>query len=403
MARLSNTSFELNNIGSWDCNQFHGTVAPVTSSTQKHSGTYSMYCNCSNDYAIGDLPIDNTGVGVIYARMYIYVTAFPTGSTCGVLQIGTAQSLKTLGSIYLNSNGKFGLAYWNGGTYTYATASSATVSLNTWHYIELKVDGSGTNTQVVTGKLDGVQFDTKTGTGTLAANQIINVRFGVAVGYPDPNQTCSLYIDDVAINDANGSYQNSWPGPGTIERYTPSAAGDVNTFATQTGGASGSSNNFTRVSEITPDDATTYNGSSTLNQQDMFKVSGKTLPNNAVINCVTVGGVFRNSVADATAAFKFQIEKKPSGTIASSASKSPNSASWAENDAVSSATYNYPLVLYKDPDGLPWTPLTISTMQIGYILSTSPATSGYEVDISTVWAYVDYHTSSTTGNMLEVI
>jgi hypothetical protein len=292
MSRLVNTSFALNSVGIWDCQQTHGTVAPVASSTVAHSGTYSMYCNSSNDYNIGQLTIDNNGVGAIYARCYIYVTSFPTSHTCGVLAIGSGVSPRTLGSIYLDSTGKFGLAYFNGATYTYKTPASATISLNTWHYIELYADGSSANTQVLQARLDGTQFDSQTGTATLAANKITNCWFGIAVGFPDPNQTAQLYIDDVAINNTSGTSQNSWPGAGFMERYTPNATGDSNSFATQTGGTAGSGNNFTRVNELTPDTLTTFNGSTTLNQQDLFKVTGKVLPNNAVINCVTVGGAF---------------------------------------------------------------------------------------------------------------
>jgi hypothetical protein len=84
--------------------------------------------------------------------------------------------------------------------------------------------------------------------------------------------TGDWFFDDLAINDNTGSFQNSYPGEGKIIHLKPNAAGDSNGFSVQVGGTVGSSNNYTRVNEVTPDDATSYKRFSSIKPLKIFLI-----------------------------------------------------------------------------------------------------------------------------------
>ena len=66
----------------------------------------------------------------------------------------------------------------------------------------------------------------------------------------------------------------------------------------------------------------------------------------------------------------------------------PNSTTWKTN--ATTTTLGYPITAYTDPDGAAWTNTTLDSMQIGYKLTTAPGTAGRRIDVTTIWAYVDY-------------
>ena len=146
-------------------------------------------------------------------------------------------------------------------------------------------------------------------------------------------------------------------------------------------------NNYTRVDEVTPDDATSYNASDTANASDLFTVGSNSIASNAAINLVQVGAVFANiTTADTTTALKLQIEQTSGGTIYKSNAIVPDSTTWV-TDSPAGTTVNYPVTLAVDPTGAGWTTTTLGSMQIGYLLSTAGT---HSIGVSTLWAYVDY-------------
>ena len=53
--------------------------------------------------------------------------------------------------------------------------------------------------------------------------------------------------------------------------------------------------------------------------------------------------------------------------------------------------------LYNDPDNNPWTPATIASMQIGYLMHVINTRA---IAVSTVWALVDYSLPSNSSGFL---
>jgi hypothetical protein len=99
--------------------------------------------------------------------------------------------------------------------------------------------------------LDGTSFS---GTAQVSnINGFSRIRMGAVTA-----GTMDIHIDDVAVNDTTGTVQTGLPGAG--QRRAPAArlCGRQQPVG-HDGGTAGAANNWGRVSETTPDDATTYN------------------------------------------------------------------------------------------------------------------------------------------------
>lgn len=405
MGRLATIGFELDTLTSGveiTTHGFTGSVLSSLSQTHVHGGAWAQSWAATSQRGTDDYQF-STGSGTVFAQGWFYFTGNPNGN-CTLLEFGSAAA--SLGGIYMNSSGQLGTVYFVGSTATYDTTVTTTMSQNTWHYLEVGLVATGTNAQTIVTRLDGVQISSKSGTATFAANGITIVVWGVFClsadnGGAGTGTISTFYFDDLVVNDNTGSFQNTWPGGTTLVRVLPSGAGDSNTFATQVGGTAGSANNYTRVDEVTPDNATSYNASNTLAVSDLFVVGSSSIASGSTINVVQVGGVVANITGvDTTTAMEFQAERASGGTIATSSPIVPDATTWATNGK--SAPHNYPLTLYQDPTSTNWTTATIASMQIGYKISTIHTDA---IGITSVWAYVDYtpSTLATNGNMFLVM
>lgn len=386
MARLYQSGFELNSTAS-DMEWTTVSRATVTTSNAR-TGTYSGNLSSAGaGAAFFQYQFDSSNVQrVLYLRAYMYLTSWPNSSSTTIMVFESASGTRKLSIQAGASNGKFKL--YNEEDGSQVGSDSSTLSLNTYYRFELKIDTTTLASTAVEAKIDGTTF--ASGTIDLASG----VSFFRLGSYGGDSGLTGLYYDDIALNDGTGSFQNSYPGSGKVIHLRPSAAGDSNGFLAQIGGTVGSANNYTRVNEVTPDDATSYNGSALLNAEDLFNADDSGIGSSDSVNVVAVGVRMADLVAtDSTAAFKVELEKTASGTKSQSAAIAPNSTAWLTNSAASPR--NYPLVTYQDPDAADWAKTTLDSMQIGYIQT---ATNVRTIAVSTLWASVDY-TPSTTLNV----
>jgi len=377
-ARLWMSGFELNSAT--DGVEFTSNSAPVAiSTTNVRSGTYAGRITAGAGFWRQVVATSNqTTVG--YISVCVYVVAAPNATTQFVRWSTTGNVSQ--GNISMLTNRTLVLLKTDG---TQIGSASAAVALNTWTCVELANDAS-TSPGTLTGRIqqDGAGSWTTFATGN-NSNQGAWAR--ALIGNVTGAQTTNdMYFDDWKVNDSSGSNQTSFPDNGKIIALRPSAAGDSNGFLTQVGGTAGAANNFTRVNEVTPDDATSYNGSAVLSAEDLFNMDNSGLQTYDTINVVAMGVRMADLVsADATAAFKIELEKTGSGTKSQSGTLIPNSTTWLTNAATDPK--NYPLVTYTDPDGAAWTSTTLDSMQTGYIQT---ATNVQTIAVSTAWTYVDY-------------
>lgn len=392
MARLWQSGFELNSSTEWT----NIASSPSIQSTVVRSGTYSgRITSLSSGAAKGFLHQYFSGVtnGPYYARFYFRVDTLPSAANqffC--LSPNTTLAQPGQPAFRLTSSGT--VQMFNNGSQV--GSDSSALSTGVWYQMEMFADKTpAAGSEILTGRIDGVTFATSSSLSIPSSTASIVVGGNLA---SEAQTQGDWYFDDVAINDTTGSFQNSWPGEGKIMHLKPNATGDSNGFTVGVGGVAGQANNYTRVQEVTPDNATTYNGSSTLNAEDLFNCEDSGLNGSDTVNVVAVGVRMANLVsADATAAFKLEIEKTSGGTKAQSAALIPNSTTWRTNAAA--VPRNYSLVTYQDPDSSNWTNSTLDSMQIGYIQT---ATNVQSIAVSTIWASVDY-TPSAGGTAIKDI
>lgn len=380
MARIYSTGFELNSTTSGvEADTFSSTTV---STTNVRSGTYAMRANAS-----GSAPFWRTQVkssddttNICYFRFYLYI-ASATNALVQIARIVDSGNVQQA-VIRLTTGNQLQLC---DNTVTQVGSNSSTLTGATWYRVELKYNG---NTHALEAQLDGSAF--ASGAGGVGSAGWSKVLLGTINGTP----TADLYFDDVAVNDSTGSFQNSYPGSGKIIHLKPNAAGDINGYLVTNGGTAGASNNFTRVNEVTPDDATTYNASVLLNAEDLYNCDDSGIGASDTVNVVAVGARFADLVAaDATTSFKLEIEKTASGTKTQSAAIIANSTTWRTN--ATAAPFNYPVTTYQDPDSSAWTQSTLDSAQIGMIVSAAGVRTAA---ISKIWMLVDYTPSGGGGS-----
>lgn len=251
-----------------------------------------------------------------------------------------------------------------------------TLNTGQWYRVEMRIVSNAT-TGIFTMKIDGTQVINVTGVNT-TGNDMQFFIVGTST-----SSTHDYYLDDLAVNDTAGGIQDTFMGNGTVLTRRANAAGDANGFLVQVGGTAGSANNFTRINELTPDDATTYNASVLLNAEDLFNFTDSGIGTQDTINVVSVGARFANIIADATTAIKLELEKTGSGTKLQSTAIIPNSTSWNTNGTVKADRIHAAL----DPDGGSWTKTTLDSLQAGYIVTAAGVNT---VAVSTLWVNIDY-------------
>lgn len=371
MARLWHGGAESNTVTDGvEVTTNSGTVS--ISSTVVRSGSYAWRTNpaAGTGFFRQQIFASDTNRGG-YLRVYLRIGTLP-GTTIQILRFSSSANAH-LSSIRLHSDGTLSLHNAAG---TQVGSATAALSTGVWYRLELKNDSTNA-TGTIAGVLDGSQFASGNNS---SRGSWARVLWGVIT----PSTTCDLYFDDVALNDDQGASQNSYPGSGKLIPMYPNAAGDSNQWK-NTAGSAGSSSNYQLVDETTPNDATDYVQSNTLNNTDFYNLSASGIGSSDVVNVVTAHVRTTNNVADAATTLKLGIEKTSGGTVTEGSAITPNSTSWQTDD--STGTFKPTLVTYTDPDGAAWTQSTLDSAQLRLKITTGGTNS---ILVSSAWLLVDY-------------
>lgn len=386
MARLFTSGFELNsatNDVEWDSQTSGASVV----STNIRSGTYAgrLLDSAGAGERWEKRIVSSNQNGAFYIRFYLYITAIGTSYTNSrnrIWHFGSDSGLPTV-QIYLNSDGSLGL--WD--STVQIGSNSSVLSTGQYYRVEVYAKNNTVSGKLeATARINGVDFATTTTSANTGTFQYM--RFGEMSG--TAGTKTDVRFEDVAVNDTSGSSQTSWPGDGKIIMLRPSAAGDANAW---TRGGTDSGANWSQTNNTPPNDVTSYNSSTTLNQEDLFNVTDSGIAASDTVNVVEVGWRYASTNAANNPTIKLEIEKIASGTILQSTGIAANSTTYKTNQNAS--PWTSPLVTYTDPDGGAWTRSTLDSMQIGYKLTTDNTNT---IRVSEVWAYVDY--TPNTGNLL---
>lgn len=385
MARLWSCGFELqSNVDLIEFQDATPNLGPQISTTVKRApGTASMRFNPA--VGVNSLVEHQLTSGTVirtFHRFYMRVDAYPVANS-NIYHIG--QSGFFPANLSLRTDGKLILRDTSAGV-DLGSPTAFALTLGRWYRIELDYnDVAGTLTP-------GVSAFKLYVDGTLVSDQMctnINGFSRVRMGTTGTGGTLDWYMDDVAVNDTTGTVQNGLPGPGAIVHLYPDAAGDNNLWSTAVGGTAGAANNFTRVNERTPNDATSYNqtvatGTTTIDDFNLQSAASAGIGPADIVTLVSVG-IRAGSDNTTAASLVTRLKSQAAGTVVESASTSINLNGWSTHKAAVPRLYQ--LNSYTDPQsGGAWTPALLDTAQIGYRTNVSQVTTRR---VSTVWALVE--------------
>lgn len=175
-----------------------------------------------------------------YFRSYIRPSALPSLGTLRVMEVYTA-AFGFLCAVRLNAAGKLEFLNTAG---TVVGTGTTVLPTGAYSRVELSINVASSGASSFTVRLEGVAEITGTATITNTAPGYFSTGKCNAV-----NPTIDLYWDDVALNDDQGSDQNSWAGDGKITLLKPAADSAVGVFQKPGGGTT---NLYTSVDNIPP-------------------------------------------------------------------------------------------------------------------------------------------------------
>lgn len=397
MARLWSCGFELQSaVAGVEANAFTTAGIPVISTSVKRApGTASLRSNpAAGQNAYVQHQLTSGGVIRTFHRIYFRFGAFPASGESNIYSIGSTTTFP--GQLRLRSDGK--LILRDGVAGSNLGSPSDTLELDRWYRVELDfTDVAGTpaaGTSAFKMYIDGALVSDQVCTNI---NGFSSVRMG-----PSSTVGLDLYIDDVAINDTSGSVQNDLPGPGCIVHLYPNAAGDNNGFTTAVGGTAGAANNYTRVNERTPNDATSYNGTSAAGTTatDDFNLESAASAGIGAADSVTLVAVVARLGSDSASAANLvtRVKSQASGTVSESASITLAVNGWVTHRSGTPKVHQH--TAYVEPQaGGPWTQALLETAQVGYRSNVSQTTIRR---VSTLWAMVEVIPKFALGTATEV-
>lgn len=377
--RLWSSGAELNSATSaveWDT-VTGGGVTVVTS--PKRSGSYALDILKTSTGAIETIK-ENIRASVVSTddcfRGYLNITT-AVNTLIPIMQFtDTAGTAKT--SIRLATDNTLELWKDLAAAPAKLGSSSSALSTGTWYKVELCATYT---TGTATGYLDGSSFASGV-TTAITTNAILNVGFVASA-------TGHITFDDMAWNDNGGSSQTGQPGTGSITHLHPNATGD-NSNGTPTGAATG----WQCTNEVPPDDATTYQSLTTVN--DILDVNIESSSTGGIgasdtITLVQVG--YRGAESSASSNTEnVRIKSQASGTTTSGTSTTHDDTTYRTNgDAIPRL---YTLTSYVDPQaGGAWTTSLLDTAQIGFKNTVHNANSR----LTNLWALVEYVPAAATN------
>lgn len=379
MARLWSSGFELNSTTSgveWTAAVDDGVVGTIQGTTVR-SGSYAMQVTSLSSGAAKGLQYTfNSGdlTAERFIRFYFRYATLPSADNA-IFAVKSGGG-SNIAAIKLSSTGT--LKLFNATTQVGSASSS--LSADTWYRIEFRYDASGAaGTHVLAARIDGTQFAT-TSAATLTG--IANMQLGGNI-YLEAQTTGNFYFDDVAVNDNTGSFQNSYPGAGSIIHIRPNAAGD-NTNWSRGGTDSGA--NWSQVDENPPNDSTDRVQDTVLNEIDDYNLAAPATTFDSV-TLVQAGVRFAYTGATNHPQFVVRLKSASSGTVEESSAIDPASTSYSTN--APSTPKNYPLTLYDLPGASTeaWGNTTLGTAQLGIRISTGGSTNLGTV--SALWLLVE--------------
>lgn len=178
-----------------------------------------------------------------YARFYLFFTAAPSAAFKFFgMNTGTTAPWPNVGiELMMNTDRTLSLYHNN----TARTPTSAALATSTWHLIEVRgISGTSGQSEL---KVNGTSVVSVSGT-TGQSGAFTQCQFGSSLGVTTHGN--DLYIDDFALNDSNGSAQNTWVGDTSLKLLTATADSAIGTGWITSG--NNVTNLYTNINNIPP-------------------------------------------------------------------------------------------------------------------------------------------------------
>lgn len=386
MARLWSCGWETGT----HCYELGSTYGKLSfDSSVKRSGNYSLCLAPTQNaatyfYKTFTLTQSYTQV---YLRYYLLVgTTLNTESLVSATRNQVTAGLSC--KVYLTANNTLQL---KDGDNNLIGGTSPVLNNSQWYRVESYHSCvSGSLNDLMELRLDGVTVSSTTsGVGQAG---ITDLQFGSG----GTNINGRYYLDDIAFNDTTGSYQNSWPGAGSIINLVPDSQGDSNEWENSDSGINPGvySSNWTYVNDVPPDILSFIYLSDSeapcVGKNDLYNVGA--MPESITsVNCVQVGFIFWSNTTDLGAPrFRLALMSTSGGVMSTSVQISVDSDSYRAH-ANQAGVRNYRLTNYLTPENNQWTDSTLDSMQVGVLCTTEATGVGCGIFISELWALVDYN------------
>lgn len=396
-ARLYTTGFELQSNTSGIEFTTNGLTTGGVQTATKRSGSASMRINATGAESSWIMQqfrsADGSGKG--WMRAYINIADCPASTNFDVASFWSS-TVDRVAGIEINSSCQ--LIVTDDAGSTVGSASSA-LSTGSWYCVELEYT-PGTGTAVYGGYVGPANTDTVSGcVGESTANAFARTTSGTGANFArtyigtaqTSDSSYDVYIDDIAINDTTGSSQTGNPDAGKIVYLRPNASGDSAPSGCGNTSPCGDSNEWNRIDEVTPNDATDFIDMDTAINAD-FNMDNSSTPgigSSDTITLVDVGIRIREEASAATS-YALRIKSASGGTVTSTTAADIGTTAWRTNPTGGNNNMLNRLVSYTDPTtGTAWTPTgtnSLDNMQLGVGMTTG--TAGF--DVSALWAEIEY-------------
>lgn len=225
--QANDTAATVANSGSGTDDPFHlvanTNLTAVYSTDRAMHGTTSLKVTAtagsgqSQTLSVGGSATYGTGTTNMNARVYAYFTAWPNASTA-VLGLRDASD-NYRGGLLVDGTGRFYVSDLAQHT-AYASATTQTLSLNTWYRFEIWASGVGTTNGQLQGKVcqgDSlatlIGYDSGSGYDMSASPNLALGHYGRIAGGQMPSGA-TWYFDDFAMSDNPTTYLGPYvPGP----------------------------------------------------------------------------------------------------------------------------------------------------------------------------------------------
>lgn len=379
MTRLHASGFEIGSVTAGVEVASAGGTACSAYTTTKRSGAYSLRALASTSFGWVEfsLPADGTGTnGQRRSRVYVQLVTAPSANTP---IIEHSEGATSGWQVMLLTNGALRAIYKQDGT-TAAGGDFGPLTVGQWYRVELY---SNWDTNAGEIRVDGSTWVTASGTLGMGCNAI-----RVGIGTQGTNVTSGeVLFDDLAVNNASGSQQASWPGAGSIVHLPVDSAGD----------SAPSTGTFADIDEAVPPNTTdeiTLSSTATTGYFNCVSSASAGIGASDAVTCVGIGGYVRGATATACN-WIGRIKSQASGTAVSGSTRAIATTTHTAF-STTTAEKQHSLWQHVDPQaGGAWTPALLDTVQIGFgssDVTPNPA-------CSYLWACVEYVPSGAAASL----